>query len=67
MKNTPTVNKEILNHKAHKEHKDFLFVFLPNPKSQILNPNLLFYFSNIDISFNSQTELHRKKIKYVKP
>ena len=35
---TPTKS---LNHKAHKEHKDSLFDLL-NPKSKILNPDLLF-------------------------
>lgn len=62
IKNTAIMLKKILNHKARKEHKVF-FVLL-NPKPKILNPHLLIYFSNFDISFNNRTDLHQKKIKY---
>jgi len=41
-RNPTHLPKKLLNHKAQKEHKDFLFVFSLNPKSKILNPNLSF-------------------------
>ncbi len=46
-----TSPKNKLNHKAHKEHKDFLFVSLLNPKSQILKPNFSFCFLIFNILF----------------
>ena len=64
MKNTVMMDKETLNHKAHKEHEDF-FVLL-NLKSKILDSNLSFCFLIFDILFDKQTKMHRKKIKYIK-
>jgi len=46
--------KESLN---HKEHKDFLFVFLLNPKSQILNPNLSVCFLIFNILFPKKEDI----------
>jgi len=45
------LQKELLNHKAHKKQKGFNFVSFLNPKTEILNPNSSFCILLFDILF----------------